>query len=215
VSRAATGTQTVCALLARGALWGALTLGCAPLLGAAPAASAAVGSGGTESLDELLQLLAQRRHGHATFTEVHEVAMLERPLQSSGELLYEAPDRLEKRTLKPKPEDLLLEHGVLTVQRGHRHRVLSLRDYPQIVPFVESIRATLAGDRAALERYFTVQFSGSLADWTLELRPKDATVARAVQNVRIHGERDAIRTVEIRQRDGDSSVLTIGPEVSR
>ena len=214
MSRAAPGTQTVCALLARAVAWGVLTLGCVPLPGATPAAFAAAEPGGTGALDELLQLLAQRRHGHATFTEVHELAILERPLQSSGELVYDAPDRLEKRTLKPKPEDLLLEHGVLTVQRGHRRQVLSLRDYPQIVPFVESIRATLAGDRAALERYFTVQFSGSLADWTLELRPKDATVARAMHNVRIHGERDAIRTVEIRQRDGDSSVLTIGPEVS-
>ena len=127
--------------------------------------------------------------------------------------LYGAPDRLEKRTLEPKPEDLLLEHGVLTVQRGSRTRVLSLQDYPQLVPLVESIRATLAGDRAALERYFTVQFSGILADWTLELRPYDAKVAHTLQKIQIHGERDAVRTVEIRQSDGDASLLTIGPEV--
>jgi hypothetical protein len=166
------------------------------------------------ALDQVLQLLAQRRHGHVTFTEVHELAVLEHPLQSSGELLYDAPDRLEKRTLAPKPEDLLLEHGVLTAQRGNRRRVLNLRDYPQVVPFVESIRATLAGDRAALERYFNLQFSGSLARWTLELVPRDATLARSVQQVRIEGERDAIRSVEIRQRDGDLSRLTIGAEVS-
>ena len=36
------------------------------------------------------------------------MAMLKEPLHSSGELLYEAPDRLEKRTLKPRPEVLLL-----------------------------------------------------------------------------------------------------------
>jgi len=35
---------------------------------------------------------------------VQQLAMLERPLQSSGELLYDAPDRLEKRTLKPKAQ---------------------------------------------------------------------------------------------------------------
>jgi len=214
VSRAATRARTVCALLARALLWGALTLGGAPLPGTAPAACAAAEPGGTQALDELLQMLAQRRHGHVTFTEVQELAILDRPLQSSGELLYDAPDRLEKRTLQPKPEDLLLEHGVLTVQRGHHRRVLSLHDYPQLAPLVESLRATLAGERAALERYFTVRFSGTLADWTLELLPKDARVARTVQNVRIHGERDAIRTVEIRQSDGDASRLTLGPEVS-
>ena len=44
--------------------------------------------------------------------------------------------------------------------------------------------------------------------------PAEASVARSVQEVRIEGERDAIRTVEIRQSDGDRSRLTIGPEVT-
>ena len=165
-----------------------------------------------DAFTELLGLLAARRHGRVTFTEVHEMAMLERPLRSSGELLYEAPDHLEKRTLEPRPESLVLEHGVLTARRGHRTHVLRLRDYPQVVPFVESIRATLAGDRAALEHYFHVRFSGDLGHWTLELAPIDATVARTVRDIRIAGERGAIRSVEIRQSDGDRSLLTIGAE---
>jgi Outer membrane lipoprotein carrier protein LolA-like len=191
-----------------------LVLASAVALGAARGVSGAAAPGDAASLDQVLKLLAAHQHGHVTFTEEHRFAMLDQPLESSGELLYDAPDRLEKRTLQPKPEDLLLEHGTLTVQRGGRRRVLSLQDYPQIVPLVEGVRATLAGDRAALEHYFTVQFSGTLSDWTLELRPYDARVARTVQSVRIHGERDAIRTVEIRQKDGDASLLTIGPEVS-
>jgi hypothetical protein len=189
------------------------TLVAAAALATASAAGAAAEPGGGASLDQVLQLLAAHRHGHVAFTEVHRFAMLDGPLESSGELLYDAPDRLEKRTLEPKPEDLLLEHDALTVQRGSRRRVLPLRDYPQAVPFVESIRATLAGDRAALERYFTLQFSGALDDWTLELVPRDAALARAVQQVRIRGERDALRSVEIRQSDGDSSLLHIGHEI--
>jgi len=74
------------------------------------------------AFDELLKLLAARRHGHVTFTEVQELAMLDRPLQSSGELLYEAPDRLEKRTLKPKAQTLILQHGVLTARRESAKR---------------------------------------------------------------------------------------------
>ena len=55
--------------------------------------------------------------------------------------------------------------------------------------------------------------SGSLASWTLELTPRYAAVARSVERVRIDGERDVIRTVQIRQHDGDLSLLTIGPEL--
>ena len=178
-----------------------------------PAVPAAETAASAPELDQLMQLLAQRRHGHVSFTEVQRLAMLDQPLHSSGELLYDAPDRLEKRTLQPKPEDLILEHGTLIMQRGSRRRVLSLHDYPQAVPFVESIRATLAGDRKALEQYFALQFSGTLESWTLELTPRDAAVAHSVERIRIAGERDAVGTVEIRQRDGDSSLLTIGPEL--
>lgn len=167
-----------------------------------------------EAFGQLLQLLAARRHGHVTFTEVHQLALLDRPLESSGELLYDAPDRLEKRTLQPRREDLLLEHGVLTAQRGSHRHVLALRDYPQLIPYIESIRATLAGDRAALGRYFRLQFSGTLDHWTLALVPVDAELARTVQHIRIVGERDAIRTVEVRQTDGDTSLLTVGAAVS-
>ena len=183
------------------------------ILALAAACAAAAQSTAPPALDELLQLLAARRHGHVTFTEVQQLAMLDRPLESSGELLYEAPDRLEKRTLKPKAQTLILEHGVLTARRGHRTHVMALRDYPQVVPFVESIRATLAGDRAALERYFRVQFDGTLGAWTLLLVPVDTTLAGAVKDIRIEGERDAVRTVEIRQSDGDRSLLSIGSEV--
>ena len=166
------------------------------------------------AFDQVLRLLAERRHDHVTFTEVQQLAILDQPLHSSGELLYDAPDRLEKRTIEPRREDLVLEHGMLSVDRDHHHRSVSLRDFPQAVPFVESLRATLAGDRGALARYFTTQFSGTPARWTLELTPTDAALKRSVQHILITGETDRIRTVQIRQSDGDTSTLTIGSEVA-
>jgi len=168
-----------------------------------------------DDLDALMSLLAQRKHGHVSFVEEHFLAVLDRPVESSGELLYDAPDRLEKRTLKPKPESLVLEHGVITAHRGRHTYVLNLSDYPQIVPLIDSIRATLAGDRASLERIFKVQLEGNLEQWKLLLTPSDATVARSVKEIRIEGTRDAIHSVEIQQADGDRSLLTIGPEVAQ
>jgi hypothetical protein len=189
-------------------------LSCVLAIGGPPLVSSAAESADESAVfGELLELLAERRHDHVTFTEVQQLAILDRPLHSSGELLYDAPDRLEKRTLEPRREDLLLEHGMLSVERDHHRRSVALSDFPQAVPLVESLRATLAGDRAALVRYFTVQFSGTLARWTLELTPTDATLKRSVQHIVITGETDRIRTVQLRQSDGDTSTLTIGAEV--
>ena len=183
----------------------------AAALALAPVDSQAAG----QDLDQLMALLAKRQHGHVTFVEEHFLAVLDRPVESSGELLYDAPDRLEKRTLKPKPETVILQHGVITAQRGHHTYVLNLSDYPQIVPLIDSIRATLAGDRASLEHFFKVTLDGSLEHWTLLLLPSDPSVGKSVKQIRIEGAQDAIHTVEIQQSDGDRSLLTIGPEVAQ
>jgi len=185
-----------------------LTLALSLNLVCAPAVFAADGD-----LDRLMTALAERKHGHVPFVERKFIAMLDRPVESSGELLYDAPDHLEKRTVKPKPESLVLDSGVITAVRGRHKYVLDLQQYPQIVPFIESIRATLAGDRPALERVFKLTFDGSFDHWALELAPLDAKVATIVKRMRIEGETDVIHSVEIFEADGDHSLLTIGAEV--
>jgi hypothetical protein len=169
---------------------------------------------GARELDEVMGLLATRQHGRVEFVEQQFLHILDHPIESSGELRYDAPDRLEKRTLKPHVETLLLAGGVLTIERARGRRVVDLRTYPQIQPFVESIRATLAGDRTSLERLFHLDFAGSLARWTLTLVPLDSNVKRAVAQVRIDGMRDQLLKVEIRQPDGDRSLMTLRPAAS-
>lgn len=164
---------------------------------------------GEWNIDQLMNGLAQTRSGHASFVEKKSIAILDRPVESSGELFYTAPGRLEKRTLKPRPESMVLEEGTLTIeQKGKRH-VLPLQNYPEIAAFIESIRGTLAGDRAALERAYHLNLEGGEQGWTLELLPLADRMKKVVERIRIAGERHELRTIEIRQADGDSSLMTI------
>lgn len=167
------------------------------------------GQGGI-ALDQLMKLLAQRKHGTVTYAEEDYLAILDRPVKSSGVLVYDAPDRLEKRTLKPRRESLVLQGDDLTVQRGHRTYRMQLSAYPQVAPLIDAVRDTLAGNEEALEKVFEVELSGALEDWKLQLMPLDRSVARKVKSVEIAGARDAIRSVEILQVDGDRSVMTLG-----
>jgi Outer membrane lipoprotein carrier protein LolA-like len=164
---------------------------------------------GTGDLDEVLAQLAMRKHGHVEFIEQKFIATLDRPIESSGELRFDAPDHLEQRTLKPRPETLILDSGTLTVDRGKTHRSMDMHAFPQVEPLVESIRATLAGDRAALERLFHLEFTGSAARWTLTLVPLESKVKQLVAQVKIDGVHDQLIKVEIRQTDGDRSLMTL------
>ncbi|MDP2247473.1 MAG: outer membrane lipoprotein carrier protein LolA, partial [Nitrosomonadales bacterium] len=60
-------------------------------------------------IDQLMQSMAKIRSGQANFLESKNIAMLNAPIVSEGELFYTAPDRLEKRTIKPKPESMVLQ----------------------------------------------------------------------------------------------------------
>ncbi len=190
-------------------------LACAAVHGAAagPGAVAVAGPGAAtgpgDALDEVMHSLAQRRHGEVSFVEQQFLSLLKRPVESYGELIYDAPNRLEKRTIEPRAETLMVDGETVTVQRGRRTHTLDLKAYPQLVPFIESIRATLAGDRAALERLFRLQFTGNEERWTLDLTPLDAQLAKSVADIRIEGSRDELSRVEIRQPDGDRSLMTL------
>lgn len=176
---------------------------------ATPGATAPSAAAASGDLDAVMSLLAMRRHGRVEFVEQQFVAVIDHPIESSGELRYDAPGRLEKRTLLPRAETLVLADGLMTVERGGRRRVIDLRRYPQIAPFIESIRATLAGDLSALEKIFHVEFAGSVRRWSLTLVPLDPKLVRIVRQVEIDGAQDRLQRIEIRQADGDRSLMTL------
>ncbi len=162
---------------------------------------------------ELMQLLAEQKARRASFVEKKYIAALQAPLESSGELRFSAPDRLEKRTLKPKAEAVILEGDTLQLERRNGRRMtLSLRERPEVSGFVESMRATLLGDRAALEQFYALQLEGSAAAWTLSLTPLQPQMLKIIQKIHIAGAHDAVQTIEFLQADGDRSVMTITDE---
>ena len=156
--------------------------------------SLALATDAAAGLDQLMARMRAQPHRHGIFIERYRTKILDRPVEASGELFYDAPDRFEKRTLKPRPERLILDHGTLTVERRHHTYQTTLAAYPKAAAYIDSIRATLAGDRTALERVFRVEYSASGDLWTLLLTPR----AKAdVEDIHIDGSLDQVRTVTI------------------
>jgi hypothetical protein len=180
------------------------------LLGLAPSTRA-----GQFTVDQLMDTLAHNRHGTATFTERKYISILDLPVDSSGELHFVPPAHLEKRTLKPIAETLVLNGDVLVMERQGQRHVLQLKDHPEVAGMTESLRATLTGDRQALERVYRLSLEGSTDRWTLELTPLDTRVGSVIARIRMEGTWAEVRTVEIQQADGDRSVMTVQQDASR
>ena len=167
------------------------------------------------NLEGLFALMSGQTRVTTTFTEKKFIKGLDAPIESSGELGFEAPSRMIKRTLLPKPETLLLDDRMATVERGRQVRTLSLDDYPELAVHIEGIRACLAGDRAALERVYRVELSGNSAQWKMTLVPLNEKAAAQVKAIHLGGEQADIRTVQVLLTDGDSSIMYIARPHSR
>lgn len=162
-------------------------------------------------VDQLMRALAEHKGGRATFVEKRYLAVLDRPLVATGEMAYTAPDRLEKRTLTPKPETMLLDKDLLSLERDRRKLSINLASRPEALAFVDSIRNTLAGNREALERNYALHLAGEPESWVLTLTPSERKIAALLQRITVSGSRNRIRSIEYLLVDGDRSELTIEP----
>ena len=160
---------------------------------------------------QLFETLARERPGRATFHERKTLALLDRPVESTGELAFTPPDRLEKRTILPREERVTVDAERVTLERSGKRHSLGLRENPAVAVLIEGVRATLAGDLAALNRSYSAGLEGTPERWRLTLRPLDPASERLVERIDIDGERAVVKAVEIRQADGDRSVMTITP----
>jgi hypothetical protein len=178
------------------------------------AAIAAGGIGGVavaQALDagELLATLARVARSTATFEETRTLAALTTPIVRRGTLRYVRPDQLEMVVQTPAPERIEINGDNVTFESRNGTRRVRLSQFPAAAIWVESVRATLAGDQQGLHRYFRVRVTGRMAAWTLELTPLDNELADAVTRIVITGAQEHVARIEIEERSGDRSVMVI------
>jgi outer membrane lipoprotein-sorting protein len=157
----------------------------------------------------LMRLFAASKSVKAEFAERKFVKILDAPVESNGELLFKAPDRLEKRTLLPRPETLVIEGSKVSIERGTFKRTMSLDDFADMASLVRSLTATFRGDQVSIEQYFNWKLSGPINKWQLVLKPKSSKLFITLREVRLAGDNSYVHTVETTLTDGDRSLMTL------
>lgn len=165
----------------------------------------------TWDVRQLMQGLAQVKEAKGKFVERKFMSVLNRPLESSGTLLFQPPSHLEKHTLTPKVESLVLDQGTLTIDSKARNikRTLVLQEYPAIWAFVESIRSTLAGDLPTLERFYKIELKGDSTQWEMRLLPIEPRAREVIHEIRISGRSSKVESIETLESNGDHSIMKV------
>lgn len=174
-------------------------------------------------VEQLMAQLASVKHTQAAFAEKRYSFLLKRPLEISGTLSFTAPDTLIKHSRSPVEEIFTIrgEQLVLERQEGGKpvRHVMSVHSYPTLLPLVQGVRATLAGDLATLREFYRIALEGNAERWTLSLLPipepavadYQQTLHELIKGITIQGHQTQLRSIEIIEHGGDRSVMAITP----
>jgi len=164
-------------------------------------------------VNDVLAELAGVKGVDATFAEERISGFLTTGIESKGTIEWRSPDSLTKHTESPFDETIAVSGESISIKRVDDGRVrgstVSMQEHPELRSIVDSVRATLAGDRSALESLFAVSASGSLTQWTLELKPVTEQIAAAIEVIRVSGADNRIGSFHVTEKDGDESTMTL------
>lgn len=171
------------------------------------------------SFEALLALYAARAGFEAGFEEEKTLALFREPLRSRGRLYFDPPSTLLRRVEEPRPSEILVTQDAIRIREDGREQVMDLRLRADARPLVESMLWLFAGDRAALERVYSIAYevvSDSERSWELRLRPRSAPLDQLIRELRVRGQGQRTQTLEVIETSGDRTRTRIlDPNPSR
>jgi outer membrane lipoprotein-sorting protein len=155
--------------------------------------------------DPVFKLLEQQRLA-CTFTEEKHVALLARPLTSSGTIVFDRDKGIVRAVLKPKPQKVVLTKTSLKIVKGKTVEEIPLDKSKDLKAFALIFPTLLRGERFALEKSFDIGLYGSEADWwALTFAPRSAALKKFVKTVTVFGKKTDVVALRIVEASGDST----------
>jgi outer membrane lipoprotein-sorting protein len=141
-----------------------------------------------------------------TFTEEKHIALLAKPLRSSGTIYYDRDKGIARATRAPKPEHVVVTRTTLRFRKGDRTEEIPLDKSKDLKAFALIFPTVLRGERGELERSFEVGLYGSdAAWWALAFTPKTDSLRALVRRVVVFGHKAELVALQIVEASGDTT----------
>ena len=171
---------------------------------------------------QLLHQLSEVNFAKISFVETKHYMFLTTDLVIEGNIEYRSPDYLEKNTLSPIAEKIVIDGDSMVVEKitegGKNNTILrknrySIRSHPALKATVGSILPMLAGNYEVLNENYEMVIDGLREGWTLELVPKSTEFLDHIGKIILSGKDAYILEYVIIQADGDESVMKLSYEI--
>lgn len=157
------------------------------------------------AIDPVFKLLALQRLG-CTFSEEKRVALLARPLKSTGTIYFERDRGIARSTLTPKVQHVVLTRTTLRIKTDKKSEEIPLDKSKDLKAFALIFPTLLRGERAELEKSFAIGLHGSDKDWwALTFTPKTDSLKKLVKRVVVFGKKTDLVSLQIVEASGDTT----------
>jgi Outer membrane lipoprotein carrier protein LolA-like len=162
-------------------------------------------AGAVEPLFEMLRLDGLERL-RADFSEEKHIALLARPLRSTGTLYFERTRGMARLTRTPAPERVVLSTTTLRIEKADKVEEVPLDKSKTLRGFALIFPALLRGDRASLEATFDLELDGvAKGDWSMTLLPKDPALCGLLRRVVVTGKGAGVKALRVEEASGDTT----------
>ncbi|MHA6908793.1 LolA family protein [Ralstonia pseudosolanacearum] len=158
-------------------------------------------------VSQIAAQLGRARGVRARFTQTQTLQSMQRPLVSTGTLLFSRERGVIWQIEQPlRLTCVVTEAGVRTLDAAGKPVPGSQRNAAGIAQVSRMMRAMLGGDLSAMYSQFDVAAQGTPAHWRLRLTPAQPQLAQALRGLDLHGD-TYVRGITIRAAGGDETRL--------
>jgi outer membrane lipoprotein-sorting protein len=154
----------------------------------------------------LMQLLGRVERVEVAYRERVESGLIDTAIDNRGNLVYQAPDRI--RRISDGGDGFALEGERMQLIGGDRVTdELVVSEIKPLEALVGALRATFAGDLAALQADYRLDYGTTEQAWTLDLAPRGMALSPLFQRIRIIGDGATIGIIEVLEANGDRRTM--------
>ncbi len=169
-----------------------------------------------DELDRLFALFASQGERRKAFIERRHSILFRNPPEQRGTLIFKPPLVLERDVVSPRRERVRIDADSVTLRTEGDdgkpvERKAQLASIPQLASLVTTIRATLAGDLAALRRLYFITMPDPLPRWRVDMKPIEEPQAGGVMAITMAGDRGDVTRIQFTETTGDRTELLLSP----
>lgn len=169
------------------------------------------------TIDDVCASLTSHPVTTGSFVQEKKSAAIKRPLKSYGTYIF-TKDGIVWNTTKPfKSSMVITPTSIVQTQADGTQSVIDNSTSQIFGTIVEMFSALFGGNRAALEKHFTIKTVNTAEGWSLILTPKDATIASVMNQFTLSGTASGgkveLSSLLIEESSTDSILYTFSDQI--